>query len=72
MPLIGILMAVACMALLGIIMRLNLGVLLAGASGRCSWWRGSSRRLLLVGLLFGWPLMFATIGTEDTDSFDAA
>src|SRR5262249_12945407 len=27
--------------------------------------------VLLLGLLFGWPLMFATISTERTDSFDA-
>jgi hypothetical protein len=26
---------------------------------------------LLLGLLFGWPLMWATISTEGTDSFDA-
>ena len=71
MPLIGILMAVACMALLGIIMRLNLGVLLAGALWPMLLVAGLLSALLLVGLLFGWPLMFATIGTEYTDSFDA-
>ena len=27
--------------------------------------------LLLLGLAFGWPLMWATISTEGTDSFDA-
>ena len=27
--------------------------------------------LLLLGLLFGWPLMWATISAEGTDSFDA-
>ena len=27
--------------------------------------------ILLLGLLFGWPLMWATISTEETDSFDA-
>ena len=27
--------------------------------------------LLLLGLIFGWPLMWATISTEGTDSFDA-
>jgi hypothetical protein len=26
---------------------------------------------LLVGLMFGWPLMWPTISTESTDSFDA-
>ena len=27
--------------------------------------------LLLLGVLFGWPLMWATISAEGTDSFDA-
>ncbi len=27
--------------------------------------------LLLLGLMFGWPLMWGTISTEGTDSFDA-
>jgi hypothetical protein len=27
--------------------------------------------ILLLGLLFGWPLMWATISSEGTDSFDA-
>jgi len=27
--------------------------------------------LLLVGVLLGWPLMWATISVEGTDSFDA-
>ena len=27
--------------------------------------------VLLLGLLFGWPLMWATISTEGTDTFDA-
>ena len=27
--------------------------------------------VLLLGLIFGWPLMFSTISTEGTDAFDA-
>ena len=71
MPLIGLLMAVVGMALLGLIMRLNFGVLAAGVLWPMLLLAGLLAALLLVGLLFGWPLMFATIGTEDTDSFDA-
>jgi hypothetical protein len=33
---------------------------------------GLTIALLLVGLLFGWPLMWPSISTEDSDSFDAA
>ena len=27
--------------------------------------------ILLLGLIFGWPMMYATISTEGTDAFDA-
>ena len=39
--------------------------LAVGAAGRLL------MALLLLGLLFGWPLMWATISAEGTDSFDA-
>ena len=52
-------------------MRANLGLLLGGISGRWCWLAGLLMALLLLGLLFGWPLMWGTISTEGTDSFDA-
>jgi hypothetical protein len=32
---------------------------------------GTLMALLLLGLIFGWPLMWATISTEGSDAFDA-
>ena len=43
----------------------------SGSSGRCMLLAGLLMALLLLGLVFGWPLMWATISTEGTDSFDA-
>ncbi len=70
LPVGGVLLAALPVAVLGIIMRvvgLWLGIFL---------WPlvlvlGLLMALLLLGLLFGWPLMWATISTEGTDSFDA-
>jgi hypothetical protein len=70
LPLGGVLLAAIPVMVLGLVMRvlsLWLGVLL---------WplvlvAGLLMVLLLLGLLFGWPLMWATISAEGTDSFDA-
>jgi hypothetical protein len=70
LPVGGMLLAAVPVALLGIVMHvvgLWLGIFL---------WPlvlvlGLLMALLLLGLLFGWPLMWATISAEGTDSFDA-
>jgi hypothetical protein len=71
LPIGGVLLATIPVAILGIIMRANLGVLLAGLIWPLALVAGLLMSMLLLGLLFGWPLMWATISTEGTDSFDA-
>ncbi|MHB1033735.1 MAG: hypothetical protein ACYC35_12800 [Pirellulales bacterium] len=71
-PLIGVLLAGAPMALIGgLLMRADLGVLVAAILWPLFLVGGLFMAVLLLGLLFGWPLMWATISVEGTDSFDA-
>ena len=70
-PLGGVLLAVVPIAVLGLIMRLDFGVLVAAVFWPLALLGGLVMAILLLGLLFGWPLMWATISTEGTDSFDA-
>jgi len=71
LPYLGVLFAMFAMALLGILMKLNLRVLMVAIVWPLLLLVGVLLVLLAVGVLFGWPLMFATIGVEGTDSFDA-
>jgi hypothetical protein len=52
-------------------MKVNIGLLLGGLIWPLALVAGLLMTLLLAGLLFGWPLMWATISAEGTDSFDA-
>jgi hypothetical protein len=71
-PLIGVALAALPVMVLGCIMYLGgLGVFLAALSWPFMLIAGLIMTLLLVGLFFGWPLMWGTISTEGTDSFDA-
>ena len=70
-PLLGILIVVIPMLLLGLFMRANPGLLLVGLIWPAALVGGMVMALLLLGLIFGWPLMWATISAEGTDSFDA-
>jgi len=70
-PLAGVLAAMIPIAFLGLFLRLNLGVFLAALVWPLALLGGLVMAVLLLGLIFGWPLMWATIGTEGTDSFDA-
>ncbi|MHB8902390.1 MAG: hypothetical protein ACYC6Y_26825, partial [Thermoguttaceae bacterium] len=54
-----------------LLMTLNVGVFLAGILWPLVLAGCFLLALALVGLAFGWPLMFAAISTEGTDSFDA-
>lgn len=66
------LFGVAVIAVFGfVLMKLNVGVFVAGILWPLILAGGFLMTLLLVGLALGWPLMFATISTEGTDSFDA-
>lgn len=70
-PLLGVLLCTVPMALVGLVMRLDVGVLLMGILWPLMLAGGLLMAILLVGLVFGWPLMWPTISTEGTDSFDA-
>src|SRR6185369_4207831 len=58
-------------AILGLLLKLDLGVLFVGIIWPVVLLCGLFIAILLVGLLFGWPLMWPTVSTEGTDSFDA-
>ncbi len=71
LPLLGVVLVAIPLAVLGLLVRWNFGVLLAGVLWPLALLGGLVMALLLLGLAFGWPLMWATISTEGTDSFDA-
>lgn len=71
LPLIGLLICSIPALALGFLMWLDLGLLVAGIVWPLALLAALVMTLLLVALLFGWPLMWPTISTEGTDSFDA-
>jgi hypothetical protein len=58
-------------ALLGWIMRLDVGVVLAGLLWIPVLVGAFLIAILGLGLMLGWPLMWGTISTENSDAFDA-
>jgi hypothetical protein len=70
-PLLGVGLLVLPLALLGLLLRLQIGILLLGVVWPLLLIDGLIITLLVLGVGFGWPLMWATISTESTDSFDA-
>ncbi len=70
-PLMGVLLTAAPMGLLGLLMRFDLGLFAVALIWPLLLVGGLLMALLLLGLVFGWPLMWATISSEGTDSFDA-
>ena len=70
-PIGGVLLATIPVCILGLIMKTNVGLLLGGLLWPLALVAGLFMALLLLGVLFGWPLMWATISAEGTDSFDA-
>jgi hypothetical protein len=70
-PLGVVFFAAIPLALVGLLLRFELGMLLAGILWFVVLLGGLFMAVLLVGLFFGWPLMWATISAEGTDSFDA-
>ena len=71
MPLVAIAALAVPLWLLGLIMRANLGVVLAGLGWGFVALTGFLMALFGVGLLFSWPLMWSTIASEGSDAFDA-
>jgi hypothetical protein len=70
-PLFGVLLAAIPLALFSLLLRFDLGLVVAGLFWFVALLGGLFMAILLVGLFFGWPLMWATISVEGTDSFDA-
>jgi len=70
-PVIGVLLAALPVCIFGLLLRANVGILLMGLIWPVFLVCGLIMALLLLGVIFGWPLMWATISSEGTDSFDA-
>lgn len=71
LPIGGVLLAAIPVLVLGWIMRAGFGLLLGGLLWPLALAAGLLMTLLLLGVLFGWPLMWGAISAEGTDSFDA-
>ena len=71
LPLLGVLIFAIPLLVLGLLMQFDAGLLLAGIVWPLALVASILMALLLLALLFGWPLMWPTISTEGTDSFDA-
>jgi hypothetical protein len=59
------------LAILGVLMNIGVFAFLAGLAWPFVLLLGLLMAVLLLGALVGWPLMWATISVEGTDSFDA-
>ncbi|MCH5376798.1 MAG: hypothetical protein JJ992_22760, partial [Planctomycetes bacterium] len=71
-PLFGVVMLGLPIYLLGLLMRLDTGVLIAGLLWFLVVLGGLAITVLLLGLLFGWPLMWGVISSEQHgDAFEA-
>jgi hypothetical protein len=71
-PFLGIVLTAFPIALLGLLMRLDVGVLVAGVVWPLVLLGGLIIVAVLLGLMFGWPLMWPTISAEHRgDAFEA-
>jgi hypothetical protein len=71
LPLVGVAVAVLPILVLGLLMRFDFLAVLAALIWPLVLAGGFVMAILLIGVLLGWPLMWATISVEGTDSFDA-
>lgn len=71
MPLIAVAVLAVPLVLLGLLMKLDVGVAIAGFVWLLVVLDGLVMSALLIGLMFGWPLMWGAISSEGSDSFDA-
>lgn len=70
-PLLGVLLATLPVMVLGLIAQFNIGAYLAAILWPLVLLAGLFMALLLLGLFFGWPLMWSTVSVEGNDAFDA-
>lgn len=71
MPLLGVAILCIPMALMGLLLGFDIGVLLMGALWFLVLIVAAIMTFLLLGLMFGWPLIVASISTEGQNAFDA-
>jgi hypothetical protein len=71
LPIGGVVAATIPVLILGWIIRANVGLLLGGLLWPLVLVAAFVMAVLLLGALFGWPLMWSAISTEGTDTFDA-
>lgn len=70
-PLLGVALLSIPVALLGLAMYLDLGVLVAGILWFFVLLATLAMAFVLLGLFFGWPLMWPTISAENGEAFEA-
>lgn len=70
-PACGIVAAGVPLWVLGLLLRSGVGMFLVSLIWPVALVFGAIMALLALGLLFAWPLMWATIAAEGSDSFDA-
>ncbi|MBN2295665.1 MAG: hypothetical protein JXM70_24755 [Pirellulales bacterium] len=70
-PMLGVVLVTIPTLILGFFLRSDATTWIAGLLWILPLAGGLLSAILLLGLLFGWPLMWATISSEGTDSFDA-
>jgi hypothetical protein len=71
LPVAGVLLLALPVLVLGWAMNLNVFLFLGAFLWPLALLAAFLMTLLLIGVLFGWPLMWGTISAEGTDSFDA-
>ena len=71
LPLTGIFAIALPLMMIGLIMRSDIGVVIAGLLWIFVIGGGFAMAILGIGLLFGWPLMWGTMASESSDAFDA-
>ncbi len=70
-PLLGVALLTIPLWLLGLVMLLDLGALVAGILWIFVLLATLAMAFVLIGLFLGWPLMWPTIGAENGDAFEA-
>jgi hypothetical protein len=71
LPLAFVLLLAIPIIVLGFVMRIDVGAALGGILWFLVLAVAMGMAVIVVGLLFGWPLMWGAINTESSDSFDA-
>lgn len=71
LPLLAVLFVGLPMIVAGLLLRTDVGAAALGVAWPLMLVGGLLITVMLLGLFFGWPLMFAAVNTENSDSFDA-